>query len=328
MIIPQHWAEARLQHRERGRQITIRRFGWSDDSLDAAQAHAETRAREAMARALAGETLPRRERRAAYNGSEGVPIREEIVERDGETVITRNGYGALCLNTPNVFFADIDFDEKPGCRAVLIATLLVGISVAVAMRLVFDASVVRAIVIGVAAAALLGYGAVGAWQRAISALQGGQEGRVRKRVARFVAQNPSWRLRLYRTPAGMRLLALHRTFDPREAEVTRAFDDLGVDPTYARMCHNQNCFRARVTPKPWRLGMPRLHPPYSAVWQSAHRDLPGRREWVETYGRESEGYAACRYVDTFGAGAVDAAADHVRELHDLMCSAERELPLA
>lgn len=328
MIIPQFWAEARLQHRERGRQITIRRFGWSDDSLAAAQAHADTRVREAMARALAGEKLTRRERRAAYNGSEGVPIREEIVERDGETVITRNGYGALCLNTPNVFFADIDFDEKPGCRAVLIATLLVGVAVAVAMRVALDLSLVRAIVIGVAAAILLGYGTVGVWQRAIAALQGGQEGRARKRIARFAARNPSWRMRLYRTPAGMRVLALHRTFDPREAEVTRAFDDLGVDATYARMCHNQNCFRARVTPKPWRLGMQRLRAPYSAVWQSEHRDLPGRREWVDAYGRASEGYAACRYVESFGGGAVDAAADRVRELHDLMCMAERDLPLA
>lgn len=328
MIIPQHWAEARLQHHERGRQITIRRFGWSDDSLAAAQAHAETRVREAMARALAGEKLPRRERRAAYNGSEGVPIREEIVERDGETVITRNGYGALCLNTPNVFFADIDFDEMPGCRAVLIATLLIGVAVAVAMRVAFDLSMPRSILIGVAAAVLLGYSAVGAWRRAISALQGGPEGRARNRIARFVAQHPQWRVRLYRTPAGMRLLALHRTFDPRESEVVHAFAALGVDSTYARMCHNQNCFRARVTPKPWRLGMQRLRAPYSAVWQSAHADLPARREWIEAYGRASEGYAACRYIETLGGGAVDASADRVRELHDLMCLAERELPLA
>ena len=30
MIIPKYWAEARLQHRDRKRQITVRRFGWSD----------------------------------------------------------------------------------------------------------------------------------------------------------------------------------------------------------------------------------------------------------------------------------------------------------
>jgi len=36
-----------------------------------------------------------------------VPIREEIVSRHGDTIITRNSYGARCLNTPNALFADI-----------------------------------------------------------------------------------------------------------------------------------------------------------------------------------------------------------------------------
>lgn len=53
----------------------------------------------------------------AYNGAQGVPIREEVLERHGDTVITRNGYGAKCLNTPDVLFADVDFDTAlpPGC---------------------------------------------------------------------------------------------------------------------------------------------------------------------------------------------------------------------
>src|SRR6185295_15118966 len=43
MIVPKFWAEARLPHREPGRQVTVRRFGWSDTSEAEAQAHAETR---------------------------------------------------------------------------------------------------------------------------------------------------------------------------------------------------------------------------------------------------------------------------------------------
>ena len=30
MIVPQYWAEARTRHRDRNRQVTVRRFGWSD----------------------------------------------------------------------------------------------------------------------------------------------------------------------------------------------------------------------------------------------------------------------------------------------------------
>jgi len=111
MIVPQFWAEGRIQERVAGKQITVRRYGWSDDSPIAAQAHADQRTQEAFERIARGEQLDRRERKLAYNGAHGVPIREEIVERQGDTVITRNSYGARCLNTPDVLFVDIDFDE-------------------------------------------------------------------------------------------------------------------------------------------------------------------------------------------------------------------------
>src|SRR5450432_2742742 len=112
MIVPQFWAEGRVQDRQRGKQVTVRRFGWSDSSQEEAQASADARAQDALQRLLAGEVLPRREPKTAYNGADGVPIREEILSRHGETIVTRNSYGARCLNTPNVFFADIDFEEK------------------------------------------------------------------------------------------------------------------------------------------------------------------------------------------------------------------------
>src|SRR5688500_8191871 len=103
MIVPQYWAEGRVQHRAKGRQVTMRRFGWADTSQADAQAHADTRAQEALDRFLSGESLERREPKIPYNGADGVPIREEIVSRHGEAIITRNSYGARCLNTPNVF---------------------------------------------------------------------------------------------------------------------------------------------------------------------------------------------------------------------------------
>ncbi|WP_245879372.1 hypothetical protein [Xanthomonas pisi] len=111
MIVPRHWAEARIQHREGQRSITVRRFGWSDESYAAAELHARGRAGEALDAILSGTPLPRRERLAAYG--EGLPIREEIVAQEGSLVLTRNSYGALCLNTPNVLFADVDFAHLP-----------------------------------------------------------------------------------------------------------------------------------------------------------------------------------------------------------------------
>ncbi|MFT4843826.1 MAG: hypothetical protein ACI8UD_002340 [Planctomycetota bacterium] len=58
--------------------------------------------------------VPSHERKLPYGGL-GLPIREEIVARNGADIITRNGYGARCLNEPDVLFADIDMQRK--CKA-------------------------------------------------------------------------------------------------------------------------------------------------------------------------------------------------------------------
>ena len=131
MIVPQFWAEGRAQHRQNNKQTTVRRFGWSDSSAAEAQSSADARAQEALQRILSGEKLLRREPKIPYNGAQGVPIREEIIDRHGETVITRNSYGARCLNTPNVLFADIDFDRSTPKRYVF-ATIGVLLTLAIA----------------------------------------------------------------------------------------------------------------------------------------------------------------------------------------------------
>ena len=41
MIVPKFWAEGRIRERVQGRQVTVRRFGWSDASQADAQAMAE-----------------------------------------------------------------------------------------------------------------------------------------------------------------------------------------------------------------------------------------------------------------------------------------------
>lgn len=250
MIVPQYWAEARQQHKQGKRQITVRRFGWSDHSQAAAQQHAEQRAAEALARLQAGELLDRRERKVAYNGAEGVPIREEIVRRDGATVITRNSYGALCLNTENVLFADVDFEQQVAGRGIITAMLLsVALAVAVGLAGIGWGWAFTVLVLGL----LFSYAIAQASFRLWLAFTGGAEQRARKRIQQFSAAHPSWHLRVYRTPAGFRVLAMHATFDPADASVAAFFAALDADPVYQQMCLNQRCFRARVSPKPWRI---------------------------------------------------------------------------
>lgn len=326
MIVPEYWAEARLKQRSRRRNVVVRRFGWSDDSPDAAQAHADARAQEAMERILAGEALRRREPKVPYNGAEGVPIREEIVQRHGRSIVSRNSYGALCLNTPDVLFADIDFSDRASgrLRAVVLCLLVVA---AIAIGSVKQSlgwgvmAMVIALMFGGALANLL--------YRLSARLRGGTENIARARIAAFVAARPDWHLRVYRTPAGLRVLVMHRRFDPTGDEAAALFEALGSDPMYARMCRRQHCFRARVSPKPWRIGIDRHMRPRPGTWPVSPERMPDRRRWIEGYERVARDHAACRFIEALGSiRTVDDEAGRVMALHDELCQAQRALPIA
>ncbi len=325
MIVPQYWAEGRIQERVAGKQYTVRRYGWSDDSQAAAQAHADERTRAAFDRIVSGETLNRRERKLAYNGAEGMPIREEILDRDGDSIITRNGYGARCLNTPDVMFVDVDFEETRGSArgltvigAAFIGALAVGYGTGSAMACVATFMLVTAF---------------GFWRARAEGLRITEDKRdplasVRERVDRLIQQHPDWHLRLYRTPAGMRVLAMHDVYTPSDAAVTEAFETLGADKIYARMCRNQHCFRARVSAKPWRVGIEE-HLPRPNVWPVPFDKQPARNAWVARYEKAAAGHAACQYLETVGSKLnVHPHAAAVQTLHDDLTRAHSGQPLA
>lgn len=325
MIVPQYWAEARAQLRQQGRQMTVRRFGWSDVSQAEAQANAERRAQEALQRLWDGEKLTRREPKVSYNGADGVPIREEIVERHGDVVVTRNSYGARCLNTPNVLFADIDFEDTAPVRLIFACmALLLLAAVLVGWRL--DSNWLLAVLV---LCALFGANSVAGWlYRLRLQLNGGAEGLARKRIRRFLAANLDWNLRLYRTPAGLRVVATQQTFAPDDPAVARLFAALGADPLYVRMCLRQKCFRARVSAKPWRIGIDRHLRPRPGVWPVAPERLAERREWVARYESAARAFAACSFIESVGSGVVEPAVAEVQQLHDELSGASSRLPIA
>ncbi len=326
MIVPQYWAEGRIQHRKSGRQVTIRRFGWSDESLEAAQAHADARTAEALERFLAGKRLERREPKIPYNGADGVPIREEIVYRRLDCVITRNSYGAKCLNTPNVFFADIDFAASSSYEVWAIG--ISALSFVAALPALYFAPRFRVIVLIVPAMTMLLAIVLRIAFKLMERLRGGVEQIARESVRRFIDRHPDWYVRLYRTPAGMRVIALHQIFDPTDPLVTEAFKELGTDPIYAMLCTQQHCFRARVSPKPWRIGIGEHLRPRPGVWPVRPEQMAKRTAWIQDYDAQSTAYAACTYIESLGSGKVSPQAKSVQEWHDQLCQANSPLPIA
>jgi len=89
------------------------------------------------------------------------------------------------------------------------------------------------------------------------------------------------------------------------------------------LCEAQACFRARLTPKPWRCGLG--CPPKTYPWINDEK----RREfeaWAGAYDRAIAGFAVCRLMDVLGETAVHPDVEPVLRLHDAMtCTASDKL---
>ena len=284
MIVPSYWASCSKTHRANGRSYTVRRWGWSNDSQQAAQEHANTRAAQALEQVASQWPDPhvdKFEPKRAYNGAEGVPIREEVIERMGEEVITRNSYGALCLNTPDIMFVDVDRDKIQAIPAGRLGkTCLALLLLAAASTVVFpNITSAKAWWLGFAFVLSVGPWLVNRiWRNLEISLAGGPRGVVDAQVQRLLDADPASAWALYQTPGGYRVMALHRRFDPSSQETAAIMDGFMADRLYALMCRKQHCFRARVSPKPWRMeGMDRMRSP---VWPVEGEALARRRHLV------------------------------------------------
>lgn len=274
---------------------------------------AERRANEALARLRAGESLARSEAKLAYNGADGVPIREEVLSRHGEEVVTRNAYGAHCLNSPDALFADLDFTSAPRWIHVLYAFIvLAAVSMTLAWGLGHPGLVWLLLVLALVFANRLAVSVHRLWL----ARQGGEAALARRRLLGFLAAHPDWNVRVYETPAGWRLLVTHQGFEADAAPAPAFFAALGADPLYVRMCRHQRCFRARLTAKPWRIGIAQGMRPRPGVWPIASEHRAVRQAWVENYEARAADFAACRYLESLGSGAVAERIKPVIELHD------------
>jgi len=148
------------------------------------------------------------------------------------------------------------------------------------------------------------------------------EDKIVERV-RKVADDRRLGLRLYRTHSGFRCLVRTRTFDPTSDEAQRLLDELGSDQLYKSLCRTQECFRARVSPKPWRIGEPK--PPVRFPWKDAAAEQ-AFRDWAHSYDRAARRYAVCAFIGDFGERGLHPEVRPIMEIHDRMaCAAEGAL---
>jgi hypothetical protein len=263
-------------------------WGWSDESPEAARTEAERRA----ARVLEWLKQGFPENRGRY-GYPDRPMREEVLrefrDADGslKAAVSRNSYGCLVLNTADALFLDIDGPESKESNFL---------------------------------AGLFGFRRPDKNRKA-----GAFEAGVTEGVQRWLRSHPDWGWRLYQTRAGFRLLATHQPVKPDDAAVDEAFRHFNADPLYQKLCANQKCFRARLTPKPWRCGVGQV--PARWPWPSEKAEARFR-EWEADYLASAGAFATCRLVGHLGNPVISPAIQELVDFHDKATRAEVELPLA
>ncbi len=92
------------------------------------------------------------------------------------------------------------------------------------------------------------------------------------------------------------------------------------------MCANQQCFRARLTGKPWRMGIERYNT--GGVWPVPEDRLPFRNQWIEKYEAIAKNYRAARFVTKLGSSRTTSRTEYVRQLHDDLARVTQDLPIA
>lgn len=325
MIVPKYWSESKTKKIVNGKQFTLKRFGWSDISELDAKNLADVRLREAVSTLEKEGDVRRIDHKTSYNGSEGVPIREEVISTHEDVVISRNSYGALCLNTPDVLFGDIDFEFEASFKMHVISFALLFVC-ALLIGFYFEAWV--SLGISIVVAAISTSTLANLLHRVTLGLGGGIEKKALDTITNVSLQNPELHIRVYRTPLGYRILFMNNSYCPTGEAAIRLLNELQSDRLYIQMCKNQNCFRARVSPKPWRIGMVRLKPA-PGVWPIEEERMAERREWVKMYELKAKNVSSCHYLMQLGSDKVDAKAEFVRKIHDELCRvSDSELEIA
>jgi hypothetical protein len=153
----------------------------------------------------------------------------------------------------------------------------------------------------------------------------GEEDAVVSRVQQWCSANADLGVRLYRTAAGLRIALTGQSMQPNSEDSRRILDELGSDPLYRRLCEAQECFRARLTPKPWRMHCdvpPSRFPFADAAKEQAYR------EWQRDYDETAPRFATCQLVNAYGAKEPHPELSPLLNLHDSLTGIANALPLA
>ncbi|TXH04716.1 MAG: hypothetical protein E6R05_02600 [Candidatus Moraniibacteriota bacterium] len=128
--------------------------------------------------------------------------------------------------------------------------------------------------------------------------------------------------RLYRTFAGWRAILISRAVEGVTPSCVELMKKFPVDPFYLRLCERQKSYRARLTAKPWRIGVPRCDIDFP---RSSHMDEYFSR-WEQEYNAAATKFRACEKI--YGEEGACERLQNLLAIHDSLSQVHSALPLA
>ncbi|MEQ8317517.1 MAG: hypothetical protein RIE77_08010 [Phycisphaerales bacterium] len=280
---------ARFWARAQAERDGYGRGAWasSETSIDDARQRAEEKARRLLAEEI--ESDGEVIHQYAYQQRDfPEPIVQDLRDNAGDRIaaITINRYGANVLNTARLAFIDVDLEASASSNG----------------------------------GGLLGR-LLGRKQPATDPTEEPLE-----RLRHWARQDASRGARVYRTAAGLRYLLTSPGMEPDGDDAHQLMEELGADPLYARLCRAQRSFRARLSPKPWRIGI--RGTPKLSFEKLAEASEPVNA-WLRHYEQACKGYSVCNLIDEVGnTRPPDDDTARLIALHDDLAGVGLELPLA
>ena len=290
MHIPRIWERQSVEGvNARGDQVHATAWGWSESSPE----EARQRAKKSATRVLNWLSTDFQGQAPLHYGYDQRLPREEIikeyVDQQGEPLafVSRNQYGSLILNTRDLMFIDVDIPQPPSQGPFAFFKNLFG--------------------------------------GKKSPPPADPAADLFARIRETAMQHGETGFRVYRTHSGFRLMVTNEQFPADSSRAQLFLREFQADPLYVRMCKNQQCFRARLTPKPWRcyVRMPPTKYPFADAEAEAVY-----RSWEKTYNDGVQDYRTAQLVQSIGDESILPEFEELLELHDRLCKVHASEPLA
>ncbi len=141
--------------------------------------------------------------------------------------------------------------------------------------------------------------------------------RFKKRIAKNSSLGDD--MRIYETTKGLRIIC-KKYISPKVDGFRGLMAKFKVDRIYAYLCMTQDCYRARLTPKPFRIKQTPMR-----IKSPLDCETEAYVSWSAEYERKSKSYSVVKLIETIGS---DFSSDRAIHYHDRICSCGSFNPLA